>query len=321
MTQVFPSGLVPAWSRIELNGTDIASMAGEYYTTTGLQVSAATATTAFREVPARYGSWDVTQENLLGQAYVTGRRQISLTVGTLADESTFQTVVAPELGALHGTTCTLQDMGHQKAGGEVVGAAPGFWEGRLTVGEWQLTRSRSGCLVKAEVTLTLDSVPYMQGGLQRKRIVCNVFNPYYTIGDIDAPREPGYCEGGSGNIYDLPLTVGGNIPTPVKYYINTSRMQESEEPRIRLFRNNGVVGEELTLVDYLGLVPPGGQWPDDDNWVVDMATGEIYDLDTGAALYISDMSTDFFYLPPGNWQVNVIYLYYVIAEWRERYMI
>lgn len=321
MAQVFPSGIVPAWSKIELNGTDINEMAGHYYTTTGLQVGAATPAATFREVPARYGSWDVTQENLLGQAYVTGRRQITLTVGTLVDESEFQTVVAPELGALHGTTVTVQDMGYETSSGTVVGAAPGYWEGRLTVGEWQLTRSRNGCLAKAEVTLTVDSVPYMQGALQRKRIVCNVFNPYYTIGGITAPRDPGYCEGGPGNIYDVPLTVGGNIPTPVKYYINTGRMTTSEDPRIRLFRNNGTVNEGLTLVDYLGLVPPGGKWPNDDNWVVEMDTGEIYDLDTGAALYIADIATDFFYLPPGPYQVNVIYLYYVIAEWRDRYMV
>lgn len=321
MSQVFPSGIVPAWSRVQLNGVDLADMAGQYYTTTGLQVGAATATTTFREVPARYGSWDVTQVNLLGQAYVTGRRTITLTVGTLADESTFQSVVAPELGALHGTTVTLQDMGHQKADGTVVGAAPGYWEGRLTVGEWQLIRNRSGCLVKAEVTLTLDSVPYMQGELQRKRIVCNIFNPYYKIGDIDAPRDPGYCEGGSGNIYDVPLTVGGNIPTPVKYYWDTSRMDEDDDPRIRLFRNNGTLGEDLTLVTYLGFTPPGGQWPDDDNWVVDTERGEMYDLDTNEAIYALDMATDFFYVPPGPYQVNVYQIYYMIAEWRDRYMI
>lgn len=126
---------------------------GLYPDAAGLVVGAVTPTTVFRNIPARYGAIDVSFGDYNGRAYHE-RRELTFTVGTVGREADAMDSMA-ELGGINGRIITLRDL-----------VAPGYWRGRLSVGEWKRNYSKDGVFIYATCELKINAEPHMYGELQ-----------------------------------------------------------------------------------------------------------------------------------------------------------
>jgi hypothetical protein len=254
MSVIVPRDLVLPDKRVKLNGEYLEHY-GLWLHKNGVQVGAVSPSARYRTIPGRGGSIDVSLVDYASRPF-EGRRTVVVTVGSVGSESEYRDSVLA-LGALKGQIVTLQDELY-----------PGYWYGRLEVGEWDITRNGFGQFIMASVKLSLDAHPNMLSDL-RKVTIPNNGTPTVNIG---------------GNRGALPVfnakTVGGTTAISV-----SAKML-----------SNTVADRKLTVNS-----PSGIAFPADLNLVIDMAAGTV--TMNSNPVYSMDISTDFWELRPGAQQI------------------
>lgn len=252
---VVPRDLVPTGHRFYLDYQPIEDY-GLYVHKDGLTVKAASLDTAYRSIPGRYGTYDVSLTDLRGNAF-TGRREVTFKVGSVGLEDDFIRTQA-KLGALNGHLTTIRDMRY-----------PGYWSGRLQVGDWTITRNTEGVFVDATCELTMDADPYMYGDAEAVQL---------AKGDTE------FSVDGNRPVWPvIDLTVDG---TPSALTLTVTRKSDSWTKTLRIVAG-GV----------------NGVFADGSHLIVDMGEG-IVGLN-GSPLYNIDVTSDFWPMPEGPVKVSV----------------
>ena len=251
---IVPKCLVRDDGRYTLNGKSLNEY-GLFVSAAGMTVGKVEPTDTYRSVPGMDGDHDVSFTNRDGSAYLP-RRTVSLAIGCIGLESDF-IHAQMDLAALMGKTVQLRD-----------NMQPGYWEGRLSIGEWKTERNRNGCFVQASTTLSIEAHPYMVGetvsktwdaaGIQTVNIRGNRQTwPVFTI---------------------TPVSASANISLTC--------------------RDNGDTVNDRTLT----LVKPFGGWGE-VNITVDMEHGVVNVGNN--PFYAIDMTTNFWPLSPGLQQIGL----------------
>ena len=130
------------------------SVYGVYLSSDGISVGEAELSTAFVDVPARWGAYDLSATDTTGRA-VAGRREITLNVAATVEPDTRADVAEMdiararrEIGALHGAECTVTDIRQGLT-----------WTGRMSVGEWVDVYDAGQVLAHATCELKLTADP------------------------------------------------------------------------------------------------------------------------------------------------------------------
>lgn len=132
---------------------------GVYLAPEGIQIGNAELRTAYVDVPARWGAYDLSATDTGGKV-VSGRRDIVLSIaatveyGTDAAQADLDMATAKRtIGALHGTECTVTDVRQALT-----------WTGRMSVGQWTDVYDAAGILTHATCELTLAANPCAVAG-------------------------------------------------------------------------------------------------------------------------------------------------------------
>lgn len=147
-------GIIPKWlvrddGRYTLNGKPLSEY-GLFVSAAGMTVGEVQPAATYRSVPGMDGDHDVSFTNRDDSLYLP-RRTVSLAIGCVGLESDFIRAQV-ELAALMGKIVQLRD-----------NMQPGYWSGRLSIGEWETERNYNGCFVQASTTLSIEAQPYMLG--------------------------------------------------------------------------------------------------------------------------------------------------------------